>query len=71
MTLPILDEVASAMRNGVKSSFVSSQSCTTSGVIIRQIVSFTKMAESKPLNKIIPASNCVPVCKRLNSKYVR
>ena len=47
-TLPMFELVASAIRYGSKGNFPRWITVTTSGVNIRQIVSFTKSAERIP-----------------------
>lgn len=50
-TLPMLEEVANAMRKGTGLSFVWFKASIRSGVNIKQIVSFTKSADRMPLEK--------------------
>jgi len=50
-TLPILEEVASAIRKGIGFNFVWFKASIRSGVNIKQIVSFTKSADRMPLEK--------------------
>ena len=57
-TLPMLDPVATASRYASGDRPMRRVMCSTNGTITRQMMSFTKNAESTPLVKITAGSRC-------------
>ena len=70
-TLPMLEDVARAMRKGIGLSFVWFKASIRSGVNIKQIVSLTNNAERMPLEKETKQSKRKEFLAWVINKYER